>query len=84
MVVALVMAVALVMMATAFAIAMPIDDNNSFPQVWAENLRARPPPASWASAAADAHAKDVSALREHLIACSKGQWRVLLAVSTGY
>jgi hypothetical protein len=48
-------------------------------KVCAENIRARPPLASVSSAAADAHAKDLSALREHLIAAAKGLRCVWLA-----
>ncbi len=43
-----------------------------FVKVCADNLRARPPATSWSTAAADLHAKDVSALRENLIVCAKG------------
>jgi hypothetical protein len=38
-----------------------------------ENLRTRQPAITWSSAAADSHAKDVSALRENLISCAKGR-----------
>ena len=46
----------------------------------ADNLRARHTAAPWSSSAADIHAKDVSALREHLISSAKGQWRAVPVV----
>jgi hypothetical protein len=46
-----------------------------------ENLRSRPPHVPWSSTAADSHAKDVSALREHLITSAKGWWRVFVVQS---
>ncbi len=62
--------------AAAAAAAAGYKHLTSLSKACVENLRSRPLHVPWSSTAADSHAKDVSALREHLITSAKGWWRV--------